>query len=373
MNRSLITKSPLHVAEEAANTIMKAYTKDKLPPAGRWHYHQGVFLCGLLRLWEMTGKETYFDYVKDYVDYLVDEHGNFYFSRDELDAVQAGLLLFPLYEETGDERYRIAAEKLRGLFGTLNRTSEGGFWHKDKYPYQMWLDGLYMGGPFALKYARAFGAPELYDLVILEETLMRKHTKDRHTGLYYHAWDERRSTPWADPESGCSPEFWGRSIGWYALALSDMIELLPEESGMKSEWIKTLQEMVKSLADFQDEATGLWYQVVDKGELADNWLESSCSCLYAYAMAKGVRMGYIDQSYMERAVKAYKGLLEKKIEIRPKEGLVLKDICVGTSAGTYEYYVSREKSVNDLHGVGALIMALAELEKSGRFQEEGDR
>lgn len=108
------------------------------------------------------------------------------------------------------------------------------------------------------------------------------------------------------------PEFWGRSIGWYALALSDMIELLPEESGMKREWINTLQEMVKSLADFQDEATGLWYQVVDKGELADNWLESSCSCLYAYAMAKGVRMGYIDQSYMERAVKAYKGLLEKK-------------------------------------------------------------
>lgn len=119
-------------------------------------------------------------------------------------------------------------KKLRGLFETLNQTEEGGFWHKDKYPYQMWLDGLYMGGPFALKYARAFNEPELYDKVILEEKLMRKHTKDCRTGLYYHAWDEKRQMPWADPVSGCSPEFWGRSIGWYALALSDMIELLPQ-------------------------------------------------------------------------------------------------------------------------------------------------
>ncbi|MEC1263090.1 glycoside hydrolase family 105 protein [Bacillus swezeyi] len=373
MNQSLATKSPLYIAEEAAQTIMKAYTNDKLPPAGRWHYHQGVFLCGLIHLWNETGKPTYFHYVKDYVDYLIDEHGNFYFSRDELDAIQAGLLLYPLYEETGDERYRKAAKKLRGLFETLNRTAEGGFWHKDKYPYQMWLDGLYMGGPFALKYARAFNEPDLYDMVILEESLMRKHTKDHHTGLYYHAWDEQRKMPWADPESGCSPECWGRSIGWYALALSDMIELLPQDHGTRQEWTGALQEMVKNLADFQDEETGLWYQVVDKGEREDNWLESSCSCLYVYAMAKGVRMGYIDPSYIEKALKAYKGLLAEKIEFNPGEGLFLKDICVGTSAGTYEYYVGREKSINDLHGVGALIMALAELEKSARHYGGGDR
>ncbi|WP_307892276.1 glycoside hydrolase family 88/105 protein [Bacillus swezeyi] len=373
MNQSLATKSPLYIAEEAAQTIMKAYTNDKLPPAGRWHYHQGVFLCGLIHLWNETGKPTYFHYVKDYVDYLIDEHGNFYFSRDELDAIQAGLLLYPLYEETGDERYRKAAKKLRGLFETLNRTAEGGFWHKDKYAYQMWLDGLYMGGPFALKYARAFNEPDLYDMVILEESLMRKHTKDHHTGLYYHAWDEQRKMPWADPESGCSPECWGRSIGWYALALSDMIELLPQDHGTRQEWTGALQEMVKNLADFQDEETGLWYQVVDKGEREDNWLESSCSCLYVYAMAKGVRMGYIDPSYIEKALKAYKGLLAEKIEFNPGEGLFLKDICVGTSAGTYEYYVGREKSINDLHGVGALIMALAELEKSARHYGGGDR
>ncbi|WFA04194.1 glycoside hydrolase family 105 protein [Bacillus sp. HSf4] len=373
MNQSLATKSPLFVAEEAAKTIMKAYTVDRLPPAGRWHYHQGVFLCGLIHLWNETGKQTYFNYVKDYVDDLVDEYGNFYFARDELDAIQAGLLLFPLYEETGDERYLKAAKKLRGLFETLNQTAEGGFWHKDKYPYQMWLDGLYMCGPFALKFARAFNEPELHDMVVLEENLMRKHTKDARTGLYYHAWDEKRKMPWADPESGCSPEFWGRSIGWYALALSDMIELLPQHHEKRREWTATLQEMVKSLADFQDEETGLWYQVVDKGGREDNWLESSCSCLYIYAMAKGTRMGYIDPSYQKKALKGYRGLLAEKIEFSLEEGLLLKDICVGTSAGTYEYYVGRDKSTNDLHGVGALIMALTELERSSRFVDGGER
>ncbi|MFP7275506.1 glycoside hydrolase family 105 protein [Bacillus paralicheniformis] len=370
MNQSLITKTPLYIAEEAAKTIMKAYTSEELPPAGRWHYHQGVFLCGLIRLWEETGKEAYFNYVKEYANELIDGCGNFYFRRDELDAIQAGLILYPLYDETGDERYRKAAKKLKGLFDTLNQTEEGGFWHKDKYPYQMWLDGLYMGGPFALKYARAFNEPELYDMVILEEKLMRKHTKDCRTGLYYHAWDEKREMPWADPVSGCSPEFWGRSIGWYALALSDMIELLPQGHDTRQEWTRVLQEMVKSIANFQDERTGLWHQVVDKGGLPDNWLESSCSCLYMYAMTKGARMGYIDSSYIDRAAKAFKGLVEEKIELSAKEGLLLKDICVGTSAGTYDYYVGREKSTNDLHGVGALIMALVELEKTGRFSRE---
>src|SRR5690625_4818291 len=138
-------KTPLEWAREACRTIMQQYSAAQLPPANRWHYHQGVFLYGMQKLWEQTGEAEYFSYIKSYVDHLVDGQGNFYFDRAELDAIQAGLLLFMLEEQTGKNKYRKAADKLRGLFYTLNRTSEGGFWHKDIYPYQMWLDGLYMG------------------------------------------------------------------------------------------------------------------------------------------------------------------------------------------------------------------------------------
>ncbi|MGE6628809.1 glycoside hydrolase family 88/105 protein [Bacillus sp. NPDC077027] len=369
MNQSIEKASPIVHAEALAQTIMKAYTIEDLPPAGRWHYHQGVFLCGVLKLYQATGNEAYFQYVQAYADSLIDDHGNLYFRRDELDAIQAGLILFPLYEKTGDERYVRAAEKLRGLYNTLNKTSEGGFWHKDHYAYQMWLDGLYMGGPFALKYAQLKGEQELIDMVVLQECLMRKHTKDDKTGLYYHAWDEVKVMPWAHEQTGCSPEFWGRSFGWYVLALSDMIEDLPEQHPTSKVWQEILTEMLESVAKYQDEETGLWYQIVDKGDQPDNWLETSGSCLFMYAMAKAMNKGYVEPHYIDHVVKAYQGLIKHKTEVKDNGDFEVKDICIGTSAGFYDYYVGREKSTNDLHGAGAFIMALTELEKLSVFQK----
>ncbi|MGR6857880.1 glycoside hydrolase family 88/105 protein [Bacillus halotolerans] len=362
MDQSIAVKSPLTYAEALAETIMNTYTVEELPPANRWHYHQGVFLCGVLRLWEATGQKRYFDYAKAYADLLIDDYGNLLFKRDELDAIQAGLILFPLYDKTKDERYVKAATRLRGLYGTLNRTSEQGFWHKDGYPYQMWLDGLYMGGPFALKYANLKHEPELFDMVVLQEGLMRKHTKDPKTGLFYHAWDEAKKMPWASQETGCSPEFWARSIGWYVMSLADMIEELPEKHPTRYVWKKTLQDMLESICRCQDKETGLWYQIVDKGDRSDNWLESSGSCLYMYAIAKGINKGYLDRSYKTSLLKAYQGLIQHKTETTKDGAFLVKDICVGTSAGFYDYYVSRERSTNDLHGAGAFILAMTELE-----------
>ncbi|MCY8206376.1 unsaturated rhamnogalacturonyl hydrolase [Bacillus subtilis] len=362
MDQSIAVKSPLTYAEALAKTIMNTYTVEELPPANRWHYHQGVFLCGVLRLWEATGEKRYFDYAKAYADLLIDDYGNLLFRRDELDAIQAGLILFPLYEQTKDERYVKAAKRLRGLYGTLNRTSEGGFWHKDGYPYQMWLDGLYMGGPFALKYANLKQEPELFDQVVLQESLMRKHTKDAKTGLFYHAWDEAKKMPWANEETGCSPEFWARSIGWYVMSLADMIEELPKKHPNRHVWKNTLQDMMESICRYQDKETGLWYQIVDKGDRSDNWLESSGSCLYMYALAKGINKGYLDRAYETTLLKAYQGLIQHKTETSEDGAFLVKDICVGTSAGFYDYYVSRERSTNDLHGAGAFILAMTELE-----------
>ncbi|KAB8137591.1 glycoside hydrolase 105 family protein [Gracilibacillus oryzae] len=352
-------RSALDWAKLACDTLMNQYEPVKLPPADRWHYHQGVFLCGMHDVWQRTGEQKYFDYFKEYVDKLIDEEGNFYFARSELDAIQPGLLLLPLYKQTYDQRYKTAAAKLRNLLNTLNKTKEGGFWHKDKYPYQMWLDGLYMAGPFTIQYGQMFDEPELTDLVMEQERLMRKNTK-KENGLYYHGYDESKQTPWAT-EKGHAPEVWGRALGWYSMVTANFIEMLPEEHEKRDELKQVVHELIDALIKYQDEATGLWYQVVDKAEDEGNYLESSCSCLFAYAIAKAVNKGYIDKSYWSYAEKAFQGLVENKVEIDEKGNFHLHDICIGTSIGTYDYYVNRETSTNDLHGVGAFILASVQL------------
>jgi unsaturated rhamnogalacturonyl hydrolase len=346
----------LGMAEKASRTIMRTFTPNELPPANVWHYHQGVYLYGIQRVWEITQNQEYFDYLKSYIDNLLDSEGNFLFERDQLDSIQVGILLYPLMNGAKDQRYRKAADKLRHLYDTLNKTKEGGFWHKDKYPYQMWLDGLYMAGPFALLYQNTFNEQGLDDMILYQEKLMRKNMKDESSGLLYHAYDESKKMPWANPKTGCSPEFWGRSVGWYGTALIDILDLLSKNHCGRGELIESLQNLIKSLVSYQDEKTGLWYQIVDKGSQEDNWLESSCSSLFIYTIARAVEQGYVGKEYLEAAIKGYKGLLNEMIEV-DGDSLMMKGICIGTSAGEYDYYVSRPVSENDLHGVGAFILA----------------
>jgi unsaturated rhamnogalacturonyl hydrolase len=356
--------SPMDWAAAACDSLMASYLPEELPPAGRWHYHQGVFLCGMEQLWLVNRDERYEAYIKRYVDKLIDENGNFAFARDELDAIQPGLLLFRLDERYGERKYRIALEKLRSLFHTLNRTSEGGFWHKDKYAYNMWLDGLYMGGVFALKYANAYGDDGLRATALHQEKLMRHAMKDNETGLLYHAWDESRRMPWADAATGRSPEFWGRSIGWYGLAIAQFLDELEDGSEGKQELQAELASLAKALVQYQDEATGLWYQVVDKGQLEDNWLETSCTALFVYTLAKACRLGLAGEKELAAARRGYEGLIN--VLLVDESGRVeLPDICIGTPAGDYENYVTRPTSSNDLHGVGAFVLACMEMEKAG--------
>jgi len=359
-------KPALAYAEAACDSLMAAYMPEELPPAGRWHYHQGIFLEGMLQVWKRTGNEAYLLYPKRYVDKLVDEDGNFLFARDELDSIMPGLLLLELDERFGERRYGIAAHKLRSLFRTLNRTSEGAFWHKDKYPHQMWLDGLYMGGVFALRYAARYGDVELVPMVTAWEKLMRKHMADEKTGLLFHAWDESRQFPWANPATGNSPELWGRSLGWYGLALSQFLDLLPEDHPDRGELKGALGAFVDGLIRFQDAESGLWYQVVDKGDRPDNWLETSCTSLFVYAIAGAVKHGAVPADRLEAAHRGFAGLTAR-LRYDEDGRLVVPDICIGTSAGDYDHYVNRPVSDNDLHGVGAFLLAceaIASLEES---------
>jgi len=354
--------SPIQWAEFACETLMARYLPEELPPAYRWHYHQGVFLCGMEEVLARTGNARYEQYIKRYVDKLIDAEGNFYYARDELDAIQPGLLLFRLaVQYQNDKRYSVAAHKLRHLFHTLNRTSEGGFWHKDKYPYNMWLDGLYMGGVFALKYANAYNDPKLRDLVFLQERLMHKHMRDEQTGLLYHAWDESKQMAWANQDTGCSPEFWARSLGWYGLAISQFLDELPATDPRVKHWEQALQQFVEAILPYQDASTGLWYQVVDKIDREDNWLETSGSSLFVYSIAKAYQRGLVAEETLEAAKRGYQGLIDAIID--GHDQFVMPHICIGTSAGDYENYVTRPTSENDLHGVGAFILASVEMEK----------
>lgn len=355
--KSITKEQILALAEKSTRTLMNKFTPPELPPAMRFHYHQSVFLLGVLRVWEETGNDEYFDYIKGYYDALIDEHGNLIYDREELDAIQVGILLFRLYKETGEEKYLIVARKLRGIVETTNRTSENGFWHKDKYPYQMWLDGLYMAGPFLVKYANHFHEKDLVQLVLYQERLMRKNMTDPETGLLFHAWDEKRVQPWADKETGNSPEFWGRSVGWYGMALIDLLEEMGSDYHGQDDLPGEVAKYVENIVKFQDEKTGLWYQVVDKGDREDNWLESSSSALYMYTIAKALKHGFIDKKYEANLERAYNGMIEHMTE-ETEEGLHLSGICIGTSAGTYDYYVGRPTSTDDLHGVGAFLMGI---------------
>jgi unsaturated rhamnogalacturonyl hydrolase len=369
MSINEVTKqTPLSYAQAACDSLAALYLPEELPPEGRWHYHQGIFLEGMLEVWKLTGDDKYLHYPKQYVDKLVDEDGNFFFARDELDAIMPGLLLLTLDENFTERRYRAAAEKLRHLFNTLNKTSDGAFWHKDKYPYQMWLDGLYMGGVFALRYAEKYDDASLVPMVIEWEKLMRGHMSDESTGLLYHAWDESRKFPWSNPETGNSPEFWGRSLGWYGLALSQFLDILPEDHPARAELNKALGRFVEGLIRFQDAKSGLWYQVVDKGDHPDNWLETSCTSLFVYAIVGAVKHGAVGADAQEAARKGYQGLIGR-LRTDAEGRLIVPDICIGTSAGDYQNYVTRPVSENDLHGVGAFILACVAMEKAEKAKK----
>ena len=363
MSLSAIQLTPIQWAEKACEALMNKFEPEVLPP-DRFHYHQGVFLSGMEKTWRLTGKDKFYTYMKRWVDSQILADGRIKkFNADELDDIQPGVLLFTLYEQTGDERYRQALHTLVPLLKTWPTNPSGGFWHKGYCQNQMWLDGLYMAGPIAAQFARTFGDSEYLDMMAFQAILMEEHTKDPVTGLLYHGWDETKAAPWADPVTGLAPEFWGRAIGWYPVALLEMFEHYPEDHKDIPALTAILQDLLIALTKYQDEATGLWYQVVDKGDRPDNWLENSCTSLYVHAIAKAVRLGYLDATYLRNAWKGYQGVIDT-LKFDENDHVIIGQICIGTGIGDYAHYIARPTSENDLHGAGAFILMCAEMSQA---------
>jgi unsaturated rhamnogalacturonyl hydrolase len=340
--------------------------------AKKWAYEWGVALKAIEQVWLKTNDNRYYDYIKKNIDEFVGPEGDIKTYRLEeynLDRINTGKLLFLLYNTTGDERYKKSACLLREQLGTHPRTSEGGFWHKQIYPHQMWLDGIYMAGPFYAEFAGTFGEPQDFDDVARQIILVESHTRDPRTGLLYHGWDESKSQKWADPETGCSPNFWGRAMGWYAMAIPDVLDHLPEDHPEREKLAEIFGNMIGALSAVQDRSTGLWYQVLDQGSRQGNYLEASASCMFVYAMAKGSRKGYLDSQYLDVAQRGYEGVLERLVDV-DDQGLVnLNRICSVAGLGeepyrdgSFEYYISEEIVTNDYKGVGPFILASVEME-----------
>jgi len=354
------TRTALDYAKMGADTLIRKFPVGELPPKNRFHYHQGVFLSGMERTYLLSGDRKYYSYIKDWVDYYIDENGKIRFDDNvrQFDDMQPAILLFNLYRETKDERYRKVLDDFAPVVEMWPTNARGGFWHKYDRPNQMWLDGLYMIGPYSVMYASYFGKPYFYEKIYRQMNLMRRHMTDPKTGLLYHAWDDSKEINWADKTTGLSAEFWGRAMGWYAVAIMDILDYIPVDHPRRHEFISAGIDIINALVRFQDEETGLWFQVVDKGHESGNWRETSCSSLYTYAIAKAMKKGLLHKSYAKYIHRAYEGII-KSLRFEG-EDLIVSNICIGTGVGDYEFYIHRPTVENDLHGMGAFLLMCTE-------------
>jgi unsaturated rhamnogalacturonyl hydrolase len=340
-----------------------------------WNYDHGLQVLGIQKAGEATGEERFLKFVADWIDHFIQPDGTIRTYRMDtynVDWVNSGKLLFGAYERIGDEKYRTAIETLREQMRRHPRNSVNGFWHKQIYPHQMWLDGIYMAGPFLSEYAMRFHEPETFDDVTYQITLIEEHTRDPRTGLLYHAWDESKSQRWCDPETGLSRYFWARAVGWYVMAIVDVLDHLPQGHARRSDLIAILDRTSAALVKVQDEATGLWYQILDLPERDGNYLEASASIMFVYAFAKGVRNGYLAQDYLLSARRGYHGVLQNLIKVDAQGFLTLEKVCGGAGLGgdpyrdgSFEYYISEKIIPNDPKGVGPFILAALEMERPG--------
>lgn len=375
VSSNLEVPTNLKWSERLALTIMKKHPKafqidDKEEP--KWDYVHGLVMTSFEMLYKKKNNATYFNYVKGYADATIDAEGkipSYKFENYNIDMIIAGNQLFYLYEKTNDKRYLKALQTLREQLKSHPRTSEGGFWHKKVYPNQMWLDGLYMGSPFYAQYTLKFEEGKELNDVAKQFELIQKNLLDPKTGLLYHGWDESKQMQWANKETGTSPNFWSRSLGWYAMALVDALDYFPANHPKREELITYLNSLSKALLNYQDKS-GLWYQVTDQGNRDGNYLEASGSAMFAYAFAKGANKGYLPKEFKKHAEKAFDGLTRDLVKVTPEGYVIITQACAVAGLGgkpyrdgSFEYYVNEKKKDNDPKATGPFILAALELDK----------
>jgi unsaturated rhamnogalacturonyl hydrolase len=356
-------------------------------PRATLDYSNDLFAMALLALAERTGDAALRRYGEDIVGSFVAPDGSI---RDtpaggfKLDVMPAGVVLLDIHRRTGDDRYRKAAAALRAPLAQLPRTGGGVFsWAAG----QIWLDGLWMTQPFYARWARQAGRSEDFDDILSQFQQVRRHNHDAATGLYRHGWDETRQAFWADPVSGRSASVWARALGWYAMALVDVLDAFPRDHAGHDVLVGLLQELATALLKWQDPTTGLWWQVVDQGERAGNYTESSASAMFVCVLAKGLRQGHLPSAVAGPARHGFAGLVRDKLVPNAQGRWSLidtvrsaglgpppthwppgvpapshRDSIAGGRDGSFDYYVQQPRMVDNLHGLGPFVLAGLEVD-----------
>jgi unsaturated rhamnogalacturonyl hydrolase len=369
-------------SQRMANSTLQRWPNGRFAPPDAhwvWNYELATLLQGVEAVWYDTANGDYFNYIKNSVDPFLSPDGTSINTYDpaessqkfELDSVRMGHQLLLLYAVTQDKRYYNAATLLRNQLAQQPRTPEGGFWHKARYTQQMWLDGLYMAEPFYAEYAHTFNEPQDFDDITKQFVVSSEHVRDPKTGLFYHGWDEAHMQPWADKTTGDSPIFWSRGMGWYMMALVDTIPYYPANDPGRAKLLGILNRLATAVVQYQDPASGLWYEVTDQPTAQGNYLESSASCMFAYALAKGVREGFLPAHYFDNASRAYQGVLKQFVTVGTDGSVTLTRTVKGVGLagdlqrdGAYQYYVTTPVIDNDPKGIGAFLMASVEIERA---------
>jgi len=371
----------------AANAAIARWPDGRFVPAGApwaWNYELGTLLEGMDSVWLSTVDPRYFNYIKSSVDALVAPDGSIPTLKPEehqLDNILLGRQLLLLYRVTLDKRYLTAATFLWNQLAQQPRNAEGGYWHKQRYPNQMWLDGLYMAEPFRAEYAALSHHPEEFADITKQFVLMEQRARDPQTGLLYHGWDASKQERWANPQTGDSSQFWARAVGWYLMALVDSLDYYPKDDPGRARLIYILGREAATVARYQDKNSGLWYTIMNKPGEKGNYFESSSACMFVYALAKAVRRGYLprildydlrgylpENDLIAVAERGYKGILTHFVKAQGDD-VSLTDTVKASGLGgepyrdgSYAYYIGEKVVTNDPKGVGAFLLASTEME-----------
>jgi len=369
--------TPLEWSQRLANSELTRFNSTP-----KLDYSVGLFSLSLLKLDAVAPDARCLKFAESAVGSLVSLDGKIQTYKPEeyqLDSINPGKTILALWQITRDGRYQKAAALLRQQLDTQLRTADGGFWHKQRYTNQMWLDGIYMAEPFYAEYAKLSGETNSFDDVAKQIRLIDEHTYDAKTGLNYHGWDAAKIQPWANPATGCSSNFWGRAEGWYAMALVDALDYFPTNHPARPQIIATFQKLCAGVMKWQDPQTGLWWQVMDQGARKGNYQEATASSMFVYALAKGVNRGYLPRADAAAAEKGFDGIVKNLIKDEGGGKWSLTQCCsvaglgVASAAGrprdgSFDYYISEPVVKNDLKGVGPFILAGIELQQLSNIQ-----
>ena len=370
-------QEPRYWSIALADTLMRRNTGAPGEPLTRWSYWKGYTLNGFEMLWQSTGDPRYLEYIEQQIDPFIDHDGNLVGVKlDSLDNAMAGNIVVGLYEHTHDPRYRVAATQIRRMFNNYPRNADGGFWHNPKLPGEMWVDGVFMGEMFLLRYGDSIGDRKYcFDEAINQITIFARHALKGKSGLYYHAWAAnpdlatvvpQRKLHWAHPVTRLSPEVWSEGLGWYALVVVEALARLPADYPRRTEVLDIYEQLAAGLKRAQDPVSGGWFFIVDKPERTDNWIDTSGSAMFTYALERGIELRLLSRKEYSSAVTAGYRAITRNARIN-SDGLVdILSACDGVCVqASYADYVGCKRTINAKEAVGGSLWATVVVEKPG--------